>query len=99
MAQLTEFPASFRLRGTYDDYKGLWVATMTVTKGGKAVSSPKWRDLDHNPFGHRFHPLFIESEADAYLFIDLSVAQAWRRIISRKGIETEVVPVKPVSKA
>jgi hypothetical protein len=99
VAQLREFHANYCLRGTHGDHKGLWVANMMASKGGITVNSPNWGDLDRNPSLHRFHPLFSDSEADAYRFIDLSAAETWRRIISRRiGIETEVVPMKPAAK-
>jgi hypothetical protein len=99
MSQLTEFHVIYCLRGKYGDHKGLWVANMIVSTGGIIVNSPNWSDLDRNPVRHRFHPLFSESEADAYRFMNLSAAEIWQRILGGRGIDTEIIPVKPAPKA
>jgi hypothetical protein len=75
------------------------VMDMAVSTGGIMVELPNWSDLDRNPLRHRFHPLFSESEADVYRFMNFGAAETWQSILRRRGIETEVVPVKPAPRA
>jgi hypothetical protein len=80
-----------RLRATGGKHAGLWLWTMSVTKGGLTFQVTNWERVERQQSQYVFHPQFIPEEGSAFQAISIEHAERLQLVLKREGIETEIL--------
>jgi hypothetical protein len=91
MTDKLEFAPVYRIRCAHGKPAGMWLSNMHVLSNGQRVNSPTWTAILQHAEAFTFHPEFLPEESAAYKMISRDVAEGLARVLSKSGIDAEVV--------